>query len=42
VAWSNLSDDALTWKDFKVQKKRFPDVVDWGQSNLGHGDVSIE
>jgi hypothetical protein len=42
VAWSNLSNDALTWEDFKVQKKRFLDMVDWGQSNLGQGDVSTE
>jgi hypothetical protein len=41
VAWSNLPDDALTWEDFEVLKRRFPNVIDWGQLNPGRGkDVS--
>jgi hypothetical protein len=30
VAWSNLRADALTWEDYKVLKKRFPNAVNWG------------
>lgn len=41
VAWGNLPEDALTWDDFEVLKKRFPNALDWGQSSLGRGeDVS--
>jgi hypothetical protein len=35
VAWSNLPVDATTWEDYEVLKRRFPDVLDWGQSTLG-------
>jgi hypothetical protein len=37
VVWSHLLEDAATWEDYEVMKKRFPDALDWGQSNSSEG-----
>ena len=40
VVWSHLPEDAATWEDYEVMKKRFPDALDWGQSNSSEGVMS--
>jgi hypothetical protein len=37
MVWSHLPEDAATWEDYEVMKKRFPDALDWGQSNTSEG-----
>jgi hypothetical protein len=37
VVWSHLPEEAATWEDYEVIKKRFPDALDWGQSSSSEG-----
>lgn len=34
LSWCNLPESATTWEDFEVLKKRFPEVIDWGNQFL--------
>jgi hypothetical protein len=40
VMWAHLLEEAATWEDYEVIKKRFLDALDWGQSSsIEGGDV---
>ena len=32
VTWTGLPSSAMTWEDYNVLKKRFPDAPAWGQA----------
>lgn len=37
IKWTGIPTTSSTWEDFYVVKKRFPNVVAWGQATSGAG-----
>lgn len=37
VKWSKLPVEAATWEDFYVVRRRFPDLLAWGQASSSAG-----
>jgi len=40
IKWTRLPATCVTWEDYNVLRKRFPDAPSWGQAGISVGELS--